>query len=590
MSTNYTLNPAGGQGGPVREVTLRDGLKRFVPLMTGEGRAVTISLLAIFTSSTATLFAPTIISHGIDDYIRLKDGPGLLRQTALLMGVFIIGAIASYAQVRVMGAVGRRLLFRLRNALFTRLQELPAAFFNQNKAGDLISRLNNDTDKLNQFISQALMQFMGNIFMMTGAAVFLLSLNLKLGAAALVPGVIVLAITSLTSGWVKARNLKSLQGLGGMSGEIQESLNNFKVIVAFNRVDYFRRKFETANLANFAASTAAGYANNLFIPLYGLAAMAAQLLVIAYGIRLIQAGEVTMGLLIGFLLYVTNFYFPLRQLASIWSSFQMGLAAIDRISDVLVLESNMPQGPANTIESNAVLSFRNVSFTYPGGTKVLHDATFDLERGKAYALVGPTGGGKTTTASLMARLYDPGQGGVYLNGRDIRSYTPEERAKKIGFILQDPFLFSGTVRENIIYGNDEYKDCTTAQLAAILEESGLSGLMERFSEGLETKVLASGNSISLGQKQLIAFMRATLRKPELLILDEATANIDTVTEQLLEEILAKLPPSTTKVIIAHRLNTIDNVDQIFFINACEIVHAGSMEHAVDMLLHHKRAS
>ena len=590
MSTNYTLNAAGGQGGPAREVTLRDGLKRFVPLMTGEGRAVTISLLAIFTSSVATLFAPTIISHGIDDYIRLKDGPGLLRQTALLMGVFIIGAIASYAQVRVMGAVGRRLLFRLRNALFTRLQELPAAFFNQNKAGDLISRLNNDTDKLNQFISQALMQFMGNIFMMTGAAVFLLSLNLKLGAAALVPGVIVLAITSLTSGWVKARNLKSLQGLGGMSGEIQESLNNFKVIVAFNRVDYFRRKFETANLANFAASTAAGYANNLFIPLYGLAAMAAQLLVIAYGIRLIQAGEVTMGLLIGFLLYVTNFYFPLRQLASIWSSFQMGLAAIDRISDVLVLESNMPQGPANTIESNAVLSFRNVSFTYPGGTKVLHDATFDLERGKAYALVGPTGGGKTTTASLMARLYDPGQGGVYLNGRDIRSYAPEERAKKIGFILQDPFLFSGTVRENIIYGNDEYKDCTTAQLAAILEESGLSGLMERFSEGLETKVLASGNSISLGQKQLIAFMRATLRKPELLILDEATANIDTVTEQLLEEILAKLPPSTTKVIIAHRLNTIDNVDQIFFINACEIVHAGSMEHAVDMLLHHKRAS
>lgn len=588
MSTNYTLKSAiPGKGG---DVSLRDGLKRFVPLMTGESRAVAISLTAIFASSTASLLAPTIIGHGVDNYIRVKDGPGLLRQTGLLMGVFIIGVIASYTQVRTMGAVGRRLLFRLRNSLFNKLQELPLAFFNQNKAGDLISRLNNDTDKLNQFIAQALMQFMGNIFMIVGAGIFLLSLNIRLGSAALLPGIVVLTITRLTGRWVKNKNLKSLQGLGGMSAEVQESLNNFKVIVAFNRVDYFRRKFEGANQINYAASTSAGYANNLFIPLYGLASTLAQLLVIAYGIHLIQIGHITIGLLISFLLYVTNFYFPLRQLASIWSSFQMGLAAIERISGVLALESNMAVLPPASINTKAVMSFRNVSFEYPGGKRVLHEATFDLEQGKAYALVGPTGGGKTTTASLMARLYDPGEGAVYLNGRDIRSYSAEERTSRIGFILQDPFLFSGTVRENIVYGSEEYKDFTTEQMKAVLVETNLSGLMERFPEGLDTKVMSSGNSISLGQKQLIAFMRATLRKPELLILDEATANIDTVTEQLLEEILAKLPSRTTKVIIAHRLNTIDNVDQIFFVNACEILHAGSMEHAVDMLLRGRRAS
>jgi ATP-binding cassette subfamily B protein len=489
-----------------------------------------------------------------------------------------------------MGAVGRRLLYRLRNSLFTKLQELPVAFFNQNKAGDLISRLNNDTDKLNQFISQALMQFMGNIFMIVGAGVFLLSLNIRLGSAALLPGIIVLIITRLTGPWVKSKNLKSLQGLGGMSAEIQESINNFKVIVAFNRVDYFRAKFDKANQVNYTSATSAGYANNLFIPLYGLASMLAQLLVISYGIHLIQIGHITLGLLISFLLYVNNFYFPLRQLATIWSSFQMGLAAIDRISDVLALESDMPVLAPSAIDSTAVLSFRNVTFEYPGGKKVLHDATLDLEPGKAYALVGPTGGGKTTTASLMARLYDPVEGSIYLHGRDIRSYSPEERAKKIGFILQDPLLFSGTVRDNITYGNEEYKDMSTEQFAGVLEEANLTGLMERFSEGLETQVLSSGNSISLGQKQLIAFMRATLRKPELLILDEATANIDTVTEQLLEEILARLPATTTKVIIAHRLNTIDNVDQIFFVNSCQILQAGSMEHAVDMLLHGRRAS
>jgi ATP-binding cassette, subfamily B, bacterial len=590
MSTNYTLKSAGTQKGPHSEVTLRDGLRRFIPLMEGEGRAATIALLAILVSSGASLLAPILIGHGVDDYIRVKDGPGLMRQTAILIGVYLIGVIGSYTQVRTMGAVGRRLLYRLRNALFSKLQELPVAFFNQNKAGDLISRLNNDTDKLNQFIAQALMQFMGNIFMICGAGILLLSRNIRLGSAAVLPGVVVLVITRLTGAWVRRKNLKSLQGLGGMSAEVQESINNFKVVVAFNRLDYFRSKFERANQVNYESSTSAGYANNLFIPLYGLASMLAQLVVIVYGIHLIQTRDITLGVLISFLLYVNNFYFPLRQLAAIWSSFQMGLAAIDRISDVLALESNMPIAVPSTIDSNAVLSFRNVTFAYPGGKQVLHDATLDLEQGKAYALVGPTGGGKTTTAYLMARLYDPAQGSVYLNGRDIRSFTPEERTRKIGFILQDPFLFSGTVRDNITYGNEEYQDMSTDQFAKVLADANLTGLIDRFSEGLETKVVSSGNSISLGQKQLIAFMRAALRKPDLLILDEATANIDTITEQLLEEILAKLPATTTKVIIAHRLNTIDNVDQIFFVNACEILQAGSMEHAVDMLLHGRRAS
>jgi ATP-binding cassette subfamily B protein len=181
-------------------------------------------------------------------------------------------------------------------------------------------------------------------------------------------------------------------------------------------------------------------------------------------------------------------------------------------------------------------------------------------------------------------------GTVYLGGRDIKSYEPGERAKHIGFILQEPFLFTGTVKENILYGNDEYATLSTDEVAKLLEESNLSSLLSRFSEGLETKVTSSNDAISLGQKQLIAFMRAALRKPDILILDEATANIDTVTEQLLEDILKKLPAETTRVIIAHRLNTIENADEIFFVNGGDVKPAGTMEHAVDMLLHNKRAS
>jgi ATP-binding cassette subfamily B protein len=242
------------------------------------------------------------------------------------------------------------------------------------------------------------------------------------------------------------------------------------------------------------------------------------------------------------------------------------------------------------VGSSSFLSFEKVSFTYPGGREVLHRVSFDLERGKTYAFVGPTGGGKTTTASLMSRLYDASKGVVLLDGKDIRSYSSGERSHKIGFILQDPFLFTGTVRENILYGNPHFKDLTNDQLIEAIKESGLETLLERFDQGLETKVQTSGDGISLGQKQLIAFIRAVIRKPELLILDEATANIDTVTEQQLEAILRKLPESTTRVIIAHRLNTIENADSIFFVNDGKVILAGTFDEAMDMLLHGNMAS
>ena len=565
--------------------TVWKGLARLLPLIKGEGRNVAIALAAILISSATTLTAPLIIGHTVDSFISTGDLNGVLLWSGLLLAVYAVGLVSAYTQTRTMGGVARRILFNLRNAIFNKLQELPVAFFNQNRSGDLISRINNDTDKLNQFFAQALMQFLGNAFLIVGAGILLLVLNVRLGGAALLPAVAVLVVTQLIGGWVKGASFKSLQTLGGLSGEIQESLANFKVIVAFNRFDYFRDKFAAANATNYAASIRAGIASNIFIPIYGLAYNLGQLVVLAYGIYLISSGELTTGLLIGFLLYVTNFYNPLRQLASIWSSLQLALAGLDRISEVLALQSDMATVPAEATTSTAAIAFDNVSFHYPDGAEVLKSVSFTLERGKTYALVGPTGGGKTTTASLMARLYDPTAGTVLLDGRDIRSYPPEERVAKIGFILQEPFLFTGTVRDNILYGTPQYASLSDEALERNLDEAGLSALLARFEDGLATKVSATGDAMSLGQKQLIAFIRATLRRPEILILDEATANIDTVTEQLLQGILKRLPATTTRVIIAHRLNTIDSADAIFFVNGGAVTLAGSMERAIDMLLH-----
>lgn len=586
---NYNINQASVQQQKTSSVK---AVRKLYILIAHEKRNLILALIAILLNSSLQLVGPLLIGHAIDAYVTTKQFNGVAMIAGILFGMYLLALGTGYFQTKLMGSIGQRTLFTLRNALFNKLQELPIAFFNQNKAGDLISRLNNDTDKINQFFSQSLMQFIGSIVTMTGAGIFLLAINIKLGSATLVPALLILLFTMIVSPWVKRKNATNLKSVGGMSAEIQESLNNFRVIVAFNRRDYFRKRFNDANQQNYDTALAAGMANNIFVPVYGLFSSVAQLIVLAFGIYLISTGEFTIGLLVSYLAYATNFYNPLRQLAALWTSFQVAMAGWDRISQILTLQSNLNYTSSTdslTVDTSR-LTFRDVSFAYPDGSEILHHVNFDLLPGKTYALVGPTGGGKTTTASLIARLYDPTHGTVFLNARDIRTYTAEERSKKISFILQEPILFSGTVKDNLLYGNEQLLKYSNDKLQEVINESHLQKLLAVFEQGLDTPVSASGESISLGQKQLIAFMRAVLRHPEILILDEASANIDTVTEHLLTEILDQLPETTTRVIIAHRLNTIEKADEIFFVNSGNVIPAGSMEHAVDMLMQGKRAS
>jgi len=561
-------------------------MRKMVTIISGERRNLNIGFLAIFLNAGLNLAGPYLVGYTIDTHVQAKNYDGVLVYAGILLAMYVAAFVINYAQMRLMGDIGQRMLYTLRNSVFNKLQELPLEFFNQNQSGDLISRINNDTEKVNQFFSQSLMRFIGSLISMAGAGILLLAINLPLGLAALSPALIIWLVTKLSSPWIRRKNEASLKSLGSLSAQIQESLANFKVVIAFNRRDYFRRKFEEANHENYNKSIRAGIANTILTPIYTFASHVGQLIVLALGIWLIINGRFTIGLLISFLFYITNFYNPLRQLAALWASFQQALAAWDRISKLLSVESNLNQVDAvGEATNSSYIHFGNVTFSYPNGKEVLHKVNFNLQRGRTYAFVGPTGGGKTTTASLIARLYDTSQGTILLDGRDIKSYTPCERATKIGFILQDPLLFSGTLRENILYGNTECAGLLDGQLEEALEEARLADLLKRFDKGLDTAIQMTGDGISLGQKQLVAFMRAILRKPELLILDEATANIDTVTEKQLEAIVDNLPSSTTKVIIAHRLNTIQNADEIFFVNSGEITAAGSFDEALDLLMH-----
>ncbi|MDB4925202.1 ABC transporter ATP-binding protein [Mucilaginibacter sp.] len=584
---NYNLNNLSEQA---QKTSTLAALKKLLQLIAHEKQTLILATITILVNSTLNLLGPFIVGHTIDKYVQTKQYHGVLMFSGILLAMYLVGLITSYLQTKLMGGVGQRMLFTLRNAIFNKLQLLPVDFFNQNKAGDLISRVNNDTDKLNQFFSQSLVQFIGSIATMAGAGVFLLAIHIQLGVAAVAPMLLILVFTTIVSPWVKRTNAKNLKSVGGMSAEIQESLNNFKVIIAFNRRDYFRKRFDGANQQNYKTAISAGLANNIFMPVYSLFSGIAQLTVLVYGIYLIGT-DFSIGLLIAYLSYVTLFYNPLRQLAALWANFQTAMAAWDRISQILGLETNLVNiDNVLTEPTTALLEFRNVHFGYTDDNEILHNVSFKLEPGKTYALVGPTGGGKTTTASLIARLYDPNKGMVLLNGKDIRSYDANERSQQIGFILQEPFLFTGTVRENILYGNELYKDHTSEQMEQVITDANLGSLLAIFESGLDTKVSSGGDSISLGQKQLIAFMRAVLRNPDLLILDEATANIDTITEKLLSEILNNLPRHTTRVIIAHRLNTIENADEIYFVNSGEVTRAGSLDDAMNMLLKGKRVS
>ncbi|NSL86630.1 ABC transporter ATP-binding protein [Chitinophaga sp. Mgbs1] len=579
---NYNLSKDSRQ--ETRELSVYAAFKSLLKLISHERQKLILALLATLANSALSLLGPLLAAYVIDTYITRGEYSGVLLFSGILLFIYILAFFTNYLQMKLMGTVGQRALFTLRNAVFHKLQHLPVAFFNQNKAGDLISRVNNDTDKLNQFFSQALMQFIGGIITMTGAGIFLVSLNVKLGLASLAPALVILVITQVLSPWVKKKNARNLQTVGALSAEIQESLSNFKVIVAFGRRDYFMNRFGTANKNNYTTAKAMGIANQIFVPLYTLFSAIAQLIVLCYGVYLITTGVFTVGLLLSYLAYTNFFYSPLRQMATLWASFQTAMAGWERISEILVLENNMTTLEDQSQASPApLLEMKQVHFAYPEGKEILHNINIALEKGKTYALVGPTGGGKTTTASLIARLYDPVKGTVLLNGKDIRAYSAEDRTRMIGFILQDPILFTGTVRENILYGNDAYENYTNEQLEEVIRGANLEKLLAIFEQGLETQVQSAGESVSLGQKQLIAFMRAVLRKPALLILDEATANIDTVTEKLLGEILEKLPAETTRVIIAHRLNTIENADEIYFVNAGEVTNAGSFHHVVDKL-------
>ncbi|WNG62463.1 ABC transporter ATP-binding protein [Archangium gephyra] len=535
-----------------------------------------VALGLVIVSALAQAIGPYLVSRAIDHDIGSGDTAALLRTMLLLFAVYLGGAVASRGQTWRVGAAGQQVLSSMRTRLFEQLQALPLSYFDKRPIGDLMSRLLSDVDTLNQFFAQGLTQLLGSMLGLVGVLVAMLALNVRLALACftLIPAM-------LLTTWffaARARNAyrKTRQTVGSVTAELQEELVGVRQAQAFNRTDENIRRFRGRNAANRDANVAAVGITSAFSPAIDVLATLSTALVIGYGGHLVLQGQLTVGLVAAFLIYAQQFFRPVQLAASTYTLMQSALAGAERIYSI----QDEPREPADAPDALELgraqgrISFEKVSFAYDTEHPVLRDVSFEVAPGQTVALVGRTGAGKTTVANLIPRFYDTTEGVVRLDGEDVRRVKRASLRRQMATVIQEPFLFSGTIAENIGYGRPGASREEIEQAARAVHAHEFIAALPK---GYDSVLGEGGATLSQGQRQLLAFARAVIAEPRVLILDEATANIDTRTEALIQRALSTLLAGRTSVVIAHRLSTIRSADLILVIDAGRITERGTHE-------------
>jgi ATP-binding cassette subfamily B multidrug efflux pump len=538
----------------------------------------------VVLGAAAQAGGPWLIGRAIDRYILPGDIDGLSRIMLLLFGVYVVGAIASRGQVYQVGSIGQNLLASMRARIFDRLQHLPLRYFDRHPVGDLMSRVTNDVDTLNQLFSQGLTQLLGSLFSLIGIVVAMLFLNWNLALACFTIIPVMLLLTSFFARRARHAFRLTRETVGDVTAGAQEDITGVREAQAFNRTEENIARFRRRNAANRDANVQAVAITSAFSPAIDVLSTLATALVIGYGGYLVFAGSLSVGVLTAFLIYVQQFFRPIQLASQVYTQAQAAVAGAERIYNILDEEPE-PADPSVARElgpAEGRISFEHVTFEYDPGRPVLHDVDFEVEPGRTVALVGPTGAGKTTIASLIPRFYDATEGTVRIDGRDVRELDRKDLRANIGIVLQEPFLFSGTIAENIGYGRSgDPSGATREEVEAAARVVNAHGFIMDLPDGYDTELGEGGGSLSQGQRQLLSFARAVLTDPRILILDEATSNIDTRTEAIIQTALATLLRGRTSIVIAHRLSTIRNADLILVIQNGSIeeggTHAGLMQ-------------
>jgi ABC-type multidrug transport system fused ATPase/permease subunit len=491
----------------------------------------------------------------------------------LLVGIFIINALSFGGQFFLMGWIGQQILASIRNEIFEKAQNLSLAYFDTHDAGDLMSRLVNDVDTLNQFLGQGLIQVVGGAFRMVAIAIAMIALQWQLALAAFSVIPFMVLITNYLSNRARAAYRESRQALGDVSTELEEGISGVKVAQAFNRADTNRARFAQLNRANRDANVGAVGITSAFSPVMEVLNAIDIAIVAGYGGYLALTGALSVGVVVSFFQYVQQFFMPVQQISQFWAVAQSALAGAERIFDLLdepVTLVDAPDAkPMPPMEGR--VTFDDVHFAYNPDEPVLRGISFHVEPGQTVAIVGPTGAGKTTIINLLGRFYEVTDGAVKVDGIDVREVTQASLRRQMGIVLQDNFLFSSTIADNIRYGRLDATDQEVEDAARVV---GAHSFISQMPDGYKSILGERGGTLSQGQRQLISFARAILADPRLLILDEATASVDTRTELLIQTALKKLLSGRTSFVIAHRLSTIRDADQILVLEKGQIIEHG----------------
>lgn len=546
---------------------------------------VGILFLSILGAAMMAL-GPMLIGRAVDDAIQTGDRTKLLYYMLGLLGTYLAGAAASRYQFLLMGQVGQRTIARMRAEIFSHLQHVSLRFFDQHPAGDLMSRIVNDIDVISQLLGQGLVMVVGNLFSLIGivAAMFALDLRLTLSSLILLP--VLFGMTQLFAARARSAFRKTRESIGDVSSDIQQEIAGVKVAQAFTRTEVNRERFSQRNAANRDANVSATAITAAFGPLVDVLAAIGLAIVAGYGGYLVINDVVTAGIVVAFLTYMRFFFQPIQALSQFYTTAQSAIAAAERTFTLIDTPADMPASPDQRPVSGlrGAVEFDHVWFRYGArvgqegaGDWVLRDITVTVEPGELIAVVGPTGSGKTSMVSLIPRLYDVNQGSVKIDGVAVTDYDHAQLRNHMSMVLQETFLFSDTVLENIRYGR---LDATEADIIAAAKDANAHDFIMALPNGYQTILGGKGVSISQGQRQLIGIARAILAKPSILILDEATSSVDTRTELLIQRALETLLRGRTSFVIAHRLSTVRNATRIIVLDHGQIVEIGSHDELV----------